>query len=486
MSSSNSSGDKHCNSGCRDTSSESLGALLGAEVLDAPCIDEEADPPEEAVLLVRVGERLKRFCGSGYLKITEGIASLAAEIGIRVTDLWHDTLEGPTSPCNPSGRTQTPKENYYDVVADDCGNLHGIQGLPGVNSVRVWDSTKCMFRTVPTAELGKTATGQLPQASALELVGFPPVPEGGDLSAERVMKKLCGDGVVIIEPKATQPAEGTCPGQEDACVGRVVPFPDDSTQQYLLAWNSTTGAFFLRESDIEAEGTVGPKGDKGDKGETGDQGDQGPVGDPGPPGPAGPQGVSGPAGVNGINGADLVGELVLTKQFITRDLIAAAPVAAAQNANPAAPALLNFATATRLDIEGGTLGWIHAGSVPTFSLVGPAADTYGAVEIMFNLTIGGLVDIPANADVSPIARIKKNGAIVASFETGNQAHANGNSSSSIGGAWVDATPGFNPIYTIEVARGSDPDVAVAIIDGYFIGMAKLRLEVVTNAEFNAS
>jgi hypothetical protein len=465
--------DPNCKSGCTDTTAESLGTQLSAEVLDAPCINESAEPMENAVLLVRVGDRLKKFCGNGWLRVTNGIAYLSEAIGIKVTDMWHAEVKGQ----------QVPADVRYEVVADDCGIIHGIQGLPGIDSIRVWDAKQCMFKTVPTAELNKVMVGQLPQASSLELVGFPHVPENGSLTEMRGMNRLCGDGVVVTEPKPTAHS-GVCPGEEHACVARVIPFPADADEQYLMAWNATTGAFFVREKDIEADGAVGPVGPMGPTGPRGATGTQGPQGIQGVAGPMGPQGVAGPSGVNGSDGTDLIGSMTLTKQATTREMLVSAPVSPGQEGFPDTPTVVNFGNATRLDTEGGgTSGWMHFGNAATFPLIGATASSYDSVQITFNLGFGGGVGVPANAGVSPIVSILKNGAVVAAFETGYQSHLVNNASSSVGGTWIDVNPGANPTYSLEVRRGSDPDVSIPISSGFFTGVAKLKYDVVTNAVF---
>lgn len=418
-----------------------------------------------------------RFCGNGYIEVVNGVTRLNENMVLKVTDLYH-TEESAN--CADGKICETPADSPYEVTVDSCGVLHGIQGIKGYDSVRIWDSSACLFKTVPIAVLNAQVIGQIPAADTLELVGFPHIPDGGSLEDVRDMARLCGNGVVVIEPKPTTVAEASCPGEDTACVARVIPFPDDAENQYVMAWNQTSGSFFLRESDLQAEGSVGPKGDTGATGPVGDTGAQGPQGLQGVSGPTGTKGDTGATGAAGTDGTNLMGDLVLTKQTLTRQLIVAAPLIAGQEGYPTLPTKVNWGNSSRIDIEGGTTGWLHTSPSDSFTLIG---NTFDNVVIDTSLIFGGNVDVPANQDVSPQIAILKNGALMALFETGNQSNTNDNSSSTVGGVWVDEAPGVNPVYSIEVRRGSEINVSVAMPSGFFRGVASLKEDVVTNAVF---
>lgn len=473
-----SSNSDNCNEPCNDLQSLTKGKNLDTSWLDAQCIDESADPQEEAVVLIRVGDRLKKFCGTGFIEIHNGVARLAKNVALKVVDLYHEL----DSECPDGSELLAPRDAKYEVIADECGVIHAIQGLNGEDSVRVWNSAKKVFQTVPLSELSRHITGQLPLSNTLEIIGYPHIVEGGSLTTERDLHRLCGDGVVVIEPKLTTVDPDACPGNEEACVARVISFPEEAGN-YIIAWNNSDGLHFKLESLIIADGAVGVTGPAGSQGVSGVAGPAGVQGVAGPTGSTGAAGAIGATGATGSDGDDFdISALAITTEDLTKQWVGSAPLALGADAFPAAPTVLHYGTATRSDYDSATavgVGLVTDG----FTLFGTGVThEYDYLEVEFNMETvapSGAV----NAHVSPVVELLKGSVVVATFETGYQSQDDGHESSSVGGSWIDPYPSHGDSYGLRVSRGSDGQpstVLIPITGGFLSVIAHRTQEVVTN------
>lgn len=461
---------------CGDKSSPTKGATLDQAFLDAGCIDETATPKEDAILLIRVGDVLKKFCGSGYVKVENGVAFLTDATGITLTDLWHDADGEPM--CFS-----------YVPIVDECGNAHASRGMKNVNSVVVWDVALQKFCHLPTSELGKSQVGQIKPTNALELVGFTPIPLGGELTNPRQMKKLCGEGIVFVQPAPSEPEVGECPGSSDACVATVIPVPLEDGAYVLAFHPKPTGTgmpYWKLESTLSATGAVGPagpagtdgaKGDKGDKGNTGQTGPSGPQGVPGPTGEDGAVGPPGPAG-------EVVTGLLQTEtQEVENAAIVVATLTNGQNGNTAAEAAINF---NNVRIDTTTIPrWVHADGTPQLaldaSLVIPLE--LDRVEIDFNVVFAAALSAPL-VNASPKVVLYKGLAPVAVFSTGFQSHGTGSGptvTSSCGGSWVDHSPADGDIYQLKQIAGNTIVGVIPMTSGHFIAKAVRKATVIATA-----
>jgi hypothetical protein len=454
----------HCNP-CGDKSSPSRGATLDQAFLDAACIDEAANPPEPAILLVRVGDVLKKFCGSGYVRVENGVAYLTSQVGVTLTDLYHDA-EGDPQCFN------------YLPVADSCGILHGSQGLKDQDSIVVWNFSLQQFCHVPTSDLGKTAIGQIPPTNALELIGFPPIPVGGSLTDVRELKKLCGSGIVMITQAATTPPVGGCPGDDQACVATVVPFPLEDGD-YVLAFRPSPNGTGVPYFKLESSGTgpAGPAGADGADGAPGPAGPKGNTGQTGPAGPVGPQGPIGPQGPPGADGADGGGVISTTSRNVQTPTTIFTNLTVGQSGNSSPIKVINFETGpTDVDTFGNS--WVHPGGSSTFVPTGPVIPK--RVEISFNIVYDAGVEDVLNTGVAPEVILFKDGSPVATFRTGLQLHQGGHYRSSVGGSWTDSfVTGFHT-YELKDQAGSDILTPIPMTSGFFFASAYREQGVITS------
>jgi hypothetical protein len=441
---------------------------LDQAFLDAGCIDEAASPKEEAVILLRVGDKLKKFCGSGYVRVENGLAYLTDSAGVSVTDLWHD-------------QDGDPMDFSYITVVDPCGKVHGSQGLKDQNSIAVWDKAIRMFTHVPTSELGKSTVGQLKGSNALELVGFAPIPLGGSLTDPRQMKKLCGDGLVYTRTAPSEPEPGSCPGEDFSCVSSVVPFPLEDGA-YVLAFrpapNGTGIPFWKLEGDLPSASTPGPQGEPGPTGPTGPQGLKGNTGQTGPSGPVGPAGPVGPVGPAGQDGEDITGTLQTTTQDVFTPIIAVTSLTPGQNGNTATPgAAVNF-TNTRVD-NTPDFGWVHPSGTPDFTLTSALLNV-DRVEISVNAVFAAPTT-PALAGAIPTLILYKGSDPVAVFAAGPQMHVAGSQVSSAGGSWIDPNPTNNDVYRVLQQAGGSVTGAIPMTSGYLMATAYKKDSVIRTA-----
>lgn len=129
--------------GCADTecaaSCDSEGSVLPSSWLDSTC------SPEGITLLGRLGDRLARLAGNGFIQIISGKAFVVSAVPLAIIDLWHNWWK-PTTLSRPI--LGEPLDAPYQVVADSAGKIHGIKGKSEEDSITYWNSTEQKFQQI--------------------------------------------------------------------------------------------------------------------------------------------------------------------------------------------------------------------------------------------------------------------------------------------------------------------------------------------------
>lgn len=235
-----STGTSQTCSTCEDgvASDASLGSDVPSNFLDTQCAN------SGITLLARIGNKLSRFTGSGFLKLEKGKASVVCNIPLMLTTLWHEYgkisfTRGPV-PGNPLPFKYLP-------VGDAKGNVHAIKGVSDEDCSLTWKSADGAFEIKPTSENEKTHKGLLPRRTTLELVGYAPIPDGGNPDQVRPLSSLQGSGIIVVDSIATVDSDCNCPGCDPspafASVARFLPNPTTGTI-WSLKFNRTTGSHF--------------------------------------------------------------------------------------------------------------------------------------------------------------------------------------------------------------------------------------------------
>lgn len=210
----------------------SEGSIVPSWATDAYCAR------TDVTLLGRIGNRLARLVGTGFIKITDGKASVVTMIPLILADLWHNWWK-PTATSTPI--LGEPLPFSYQVIGDSRGNLHGIKGLVDEDSVALWDHTAKQFAMTPVAELDKCVKGLIPFSNAIELVGYEPISAEGTQETLRCLKALSGSGLIVVTQVATID-EVTCPQEVTyASVASFLAFPTDVDKTYNLTYTVAGG-----------------------------------------------------------------------------------------------------------------------------------------------------------------------------------------------------------------------------------------------------
>jgi len=227
---------------CEDgvCSSDSEGSAVPSLWLDSCCKN------EGVTLFGRVGNRLSHFTGSGFIKLVKGKASVVSAVPLALTTLWHNFFK--TGPGNRPVVGDPLPFSYLAVGAPD-GALHAIKGTDEVSSP-IWDGTQ--WTIAPLSEQGLCQKGLLPRLEELELVGYAPIVEGGDVDAVRCLSSLQGSGIIVVNAVATVDSECACEGCEPspafASVASFLAFPDDDVNSYSLKWSNADGPTWVQDS----------------------------------------------------------------------------------------------------------------------------------------------------------------------------------------------------------------------------------------------
>lgn len=176
------------------------GTDLNASWTDAACYK------DDVVILGRVGTRLARFAGSGFIKLVNGVASVVTSVPLSVRTLWHHWWKASAT-ANPV--LGAPLDYPYQVIADASGNLHGIRGESDKDAVPFWNSTTEKFAMTPVAEITHQKKGPLVQASGIELTGFAPLSTRCSTTV-RQERGLSGTGLVVLSEVDTSDDDCGC------------------------------------------------------------------------------------------------------------------------------------------------------------------------------------------------------------------------------------------------------------------------------------
>jgi hypothetical protein len=217
------------------------GTVLDSSLTDARC----AQDGEGVTLLGRMENILAKFIGNGFLQIKDGKAYVVSWVPLTVRQLWHRYWKPGTSSFPILG---DPHPFPYGVVASSTGDLYGIQGYAGKDSLHVWSHERKQWETISPDQFPQEVSRQIVQSFGIELTGYDPVPIDGAPENVRVLKALSGEGLVFLEkvpvPAAAVPPEcEPCPDNGFAYVAKVLDFPvitpsETETGRHRLVFSS--------------------------------------------------------------------------------------------------------------------------------------------------------------------------------------------------------------------------------------------------------
>ena len=215
-------------------SDQSDGTSLASSWTDAGCY------AEGVTILGRVGSKLARFAGSGFIKLEAGVASVVASVPIRLATIWHRWWK-PTPTSSPI--LGEPLAYPYLSIADTEGNLHAIKGPSTEDALPHWNATTGEFTQKPVSEIDLDRKGALVRAADIELVGYTPIADGGDPEAVRPMRALNGSGLVVLTEAATvDPTCDCAPGSGTASKAATLALPVPAADEtYTLKYSTALG-----------------------------------------------------------------------------------------------------------------------------------------------------------------------------------------------------------------------------------------------------
>lgn len=201
------------------------------------------------VLLGRLGSKLAKLSGNGFIQIVNGLAHVVSSVKMRVTDLWHEYWVPAGIGARPV--VGVPLAFPFQVIADSAGVLHAIKGESGEtithDSVHVWNLAGGYWETRQTADFPTLQRGLLPTLTQIELVGFAPIATSGSADDVRALHRLQGSGTIYFEQQPTIDASCACEG--------CTPVPAVSTVAKFLA-NPTEEGTYTRKVTVDADGVA--------------------------------------------------------------------------------------------------------------------------------------------------------------------------------------------------------------------------------------
>jgi hypothetical protein len=228
-------GDNSC-----ENSNASEGSVLPNSWLDACC------HTTGVTILGRVGDRLARFAGSGFLQLTNGKFSVVQSFTLKADTLWHRWWK-PTAGSRPI--IGEPLAYPHLVISDSEGSLHSIKGPDLEDAIPHWNATTKEFTNKPISEIPVCQKGLLPRASALELTGYAAIPEAGPSDQVRCMATLEGVGLLWADAVPTVDTDCECaPTPSLASVVTTLPFPDDETAVFTLKYSLADGLYWQEDA----------------------------------------------------------------------------------------------------------------------------------------------------------------------------------------------------------------------------------------------
>jgi hypothetical protein len=214
------------------------GTELNTSWTDAACYK------DEVILLGRVGTKLVRFAGSGFIKLVNGVASVVTSVPLSVRTLWHRWWKASAS-ANPV--LGAPLAYPYQVIADASGNIHGIRGEADKDALPLWNGTTEEFTMTPVAEIPQQKKGPFVQASGIELVGYAPLSTRCSETV-RPIKGLSGAGLVVLSEVDTSDDECGCTGaNETVSVATALALPPSDDSLYRLTCLNGELAWVIEE-----------------------------------------------------------------------------------------------------------------------------------------------------------------------------------------------------------------------------------------------
>ena len=213
---------------CEDgvCSSDSEGSVVPSLWLDTCCAN------DGVTIMGRKDGRLTRFTGTGFISLKNGSASVVSSVPMKLDTLWHNFFK--TGPGNRPV-VGDPLPFSYLAVGAPNGAQHAIRGTDEV-SAPIWDGTQ--WNITPLSESTKCQKGLLPRATTLELVGYAPIAESGDVEAVRCLSSLQGSGIIVVNAVATVDSECACEGCE--------PSPSFASVASFLPNPSSNGTYTLK------------------------------------------------------------------------------------------------------------------------------------------------------------------------------------------------------------------------------------------------
>jgi hypothetical protein len=200
-------------------------------------------------LLGRIGRRLARFGGTGFVRVEKGIAVLTETIPVKISGLWHRWASSTEfQPPSPQEALPAP----YGVVADTSGKLYLIRGALAEKSVQVWNPATNAQEPVPVSEIDLCRKGNLARSEELVLVGFEQIQPEDSPSSVKCLKALEGSGLIVVEERDTVLTECLCDGCTPApakvSVAKFLPNPEGEGV-FALKFSQENGHFWEPESD---------------------------------------------------------------------------------------------------------------------------------------------------------------------------------------------------------------------------------------------
>ena len=436
-------------------------------------------------LLGRIGNRLAKFVGSGFIQVEDGEAKLVSFIPLKIRELYHRwVIPSP----GQSAVLGAAKPAPYMVISDNDGKTYAIKGLAGEDCIILWDFVAKAFVTKPLTDFPVSVKGALQKRDKIEIAGFQP-PSSACYDKAREVMALKGAGIVFLTNETVEYPDSMC--CDDTCgsdckcddnkiisVASVVLYPDDSsTKQYILAWQFGAPPVFIEKPAASS----GEKGDPGAKGDQGVQGIQGTLGVKGDTGEACAKGDKGDAGEQGEAGN--VGDITVTPTVVLVDaaIFIQAPLTGGQDVNGAGSDV-NFGANVRAEGD-----WSHISGTPNFILGASAAD-YNHVEITAHIQFD-YGNAGGATPVLPVLELYKAGALVAEATVQHgYIDDDAGKNSEIGSNTVVFTDlgalvaGVS--YKVRTQRGNDNTDPVAGVAGHITLKAVKRVSVVTEIELS--
>jgi len=222
-------------------SDQSDGTTLASTWLDAGCYS------EGVYILGRVGSKLARFAGTGFIKLVNGSASVVSSVPLKASTIWHRWWK-PTATSSPI--LGEPLAYPYLTIASTTGDLHAIKGPVSEDAIPYWDAGTAEFTQKPVSEIELDRKGVIPRADDIELVGYTPIAEGGEATAVRRMKALSGAGLVVLTEQATIDDSCDCaPGSGTASVATTLALPVPvADETYTLKYSTALGLYWSEDA----------------------------------------------------------------------------------------------------------------------------------------------------------------------------------------------------------------------------------------------